>query len=175
MNQLDQPGVLAYKDAHVGTTPRCERSAIGVDLRDDWPAALRARDFDPQAPTAWIAEGLLPYLPPEAQAELLGRITDLAAPGSTLAFDRIAGDPGAGDRLENLSERSGIDMSSLIAGGEGGDLGGLLRTGGWDVEQETTAALAERYGRDLTDPFGADSAASRRGSTPVPRHGRLRG
>ena len=38
-----------------------------VDLRNDWPAALIATGFDPDRPTAWLAEGLLMYLPAEAQ------------------------------------------------------------------------------------------------------------
>ncbi len=156
--ELDQPGVFQFKDAALdaqGAGPRCTRSAIGIDLRDDWPAALEASGFERQRPTAWVAEGLLPYLPPEAQSGLLEAIHELAAPGSVLALDRIAGDPTAGERLRGLSERSGIDMESLLAGGNGEDPAASLRARGWRAYEETTATLAARYGRDLSDPFAA--------------------
>jgi methyltransferase (TIGR00027 family) len=154
--ELDQPDVLGFKDATLaaqGAEPRCVRSAIGLDLRGDWPAALKAGGFERSRPAVWIAEGLVPYLAPGAQSGLLSRIHELAAPGSVLALDRISGDPTAGNRLRDLSERSRIDMQSLLARGEGSDLGALLRTKGWEADEEPTTALADRYGRDLSDPF----------------------
>jgi O-methyltransferase involved in polyketide biosynthesis len=39
------------------------------------------RRIRPARPTAWSAEGLLGYLPPEAQDRLLDTITELSAPG----------------------------------------------------------------------------------------------
>ena len=59
----------------------------GIDLRDDWPAALRRNGFDDTQPTAWSAEGLLVYLPPDAQDRLFDDITALSAPGSRLATE----------------------------------------------------------------------------------------
>ncbi|MGI8622890.1 MAG: SAM-dependent methyltransferase [Solirubrobacteraceae bacterium] len=154
--ELDQLGVLEFKDATLGAhraEPRCARSTIGIDLRDDWPAALKAHGFAPTLATAWVAEGLLPYLPPNAQSDLCHKIHRLSAPGSVLVFDRIAGDPTSGDRLRGLSERSGIDMQSLLASGEGEDLAALLRSSGWRTDETPGTALADRYGRDLSDPF----------------------
>ena len=46
------------------------------------------------SPTAWSAEGLLPYLPPEAQDRLFDNITALSAPGSRLATEHVP-DPNA--------------------------------------------------------------------------------
>ncbi len=63
--EIDQPGVIEFKTrtlADLGATPNAEHQAIGIDLRDDWPAALRAGGFNVDQPTAWSAEGLLPYL-----------------------------------------------------------------------------------------------------------------
>ncbi|GAB4992851.1 hypothetical protein MAHJHV60_24270 [Mycobacterium avium subsp. hominissuis] len=45
--------------------------------------------FDKGQPTAWIAEGLFGYLPPEAQDRLLDNITALSAEGSRLACEAI--------------------------------------------------------------------------------------
>ena len=58
-----------------------------MDLRFDWPSALIAAGFDPSQPTAWSAEGLLGYLPPEAQDKLLDTITELSAIGSRVAVE----------------------------------------------------------------------------------------
>jgi methyltransferase (TIGR00027 family) len=160
--ELDQQEVLAFKEGTLnarGVEPRCVRCAIGVDLRDKWPAALEAGGFERNRATAWIAEGLLPYLKPAAQSTLLDAIHELAAPGSLLVFDRIAGDL-SGDRVGRLSERSGIDMQTLLAGGEGEDLAALLRAEGWEVDEAPTALLAARYGRDLRDPFASDTEDS---------------
>ena len=71
--EIDAPMVLAFKDsvlAGQGAVPRCDRRAVAADLRTDWPAALREAGFDPAAPTAWLAEGLFPYLTDEALGEI---------------------------------------------------------------------------------------------------------
>jgi methyltransferase (TIGR00027 family) len=167
--ELDQEGVLGFKDEVLSgqaVDPRCARSAIPIDLRDDWPSALHEGGFDSTQPTAWVAEGLLPYLPPEAQSNLVAQVRGLSAPGSTLAFDRIVGDAAAGARLRGLSERSGIDIERLLAGGDADDLGGLLSAGGWEVEEQPTASIAERYLRDLSDPFATPDDGSRASEPP---------
>src|ERR1700752_4236085 len=67
--EVDQPQVIEFKTrtlAQLGAAPTADRRGVAVDLRDDWPAALRTAGFDPARPTAWSAEGLLGYLPPEA-------------------------------------------------------------------------------------------------------------
>ncbi len=161
--ELDQQDVLEFKDAtlaSLGAEPRCARTTIGIDLRDDWPTALQAGGFEPVRSTVWVAEGLLPYLAPGARSELCHNINGLSAPASVLAFDRIAGDPRSGHRLHELSERSGIDMQSLITEGEGEDLAALLRAHGWRADEWPSAALADQYGRDLTDPFADGSRRS---------------
>ncbi|ORA80083.1 SAM-dependent methyltransferase [Mycolicibacter kumamotonensis] len=88
--ELDQPQVLAYKSyvlSQRGIRPGAQRREVAVDLREDWPQALRDSGFDPEQPSAWIAEGLLIYLPAEAQAQLFTGIDNLAAPGSHVAVE----------------------------------------------------------------------------------------
>src|SRR5207302_9273240 len=80
--ELDQPRVLEFKSstlAEHGAQPACNRVAVPVDLRQDWPAALRQAGFDASAPSAWSAEGLMPYLPAAAQELLFERAQDLDA------------------------------------------------------------------------------------------------
>jgi methyltransferase (TIGR00027 family) len=94
--ELDQPQVLQFKrevlDRH-GAVPAAERREVAVDLRNDWPRALRENGFDPAKPSAWIAEGLLIYLPATARHQLFTGIDALAAPGSHAAIeDKLAMD-----------------------------------------------------------------------------------
>ena len=93
--ELDQPKVLDFKtstlEAH-GITPLATHVGVPIDLRHDWPAALRAAGFDQGAPTAWAAEGLLPYLTASAQNVLFERIAGLSAPGSRVAVEEFTSD-----------------------------------------------------------------------------------
>src|SRR4051812_26590335 len=80
--ELDQPQVLDFKRdvlARSGERPTAERREIAVDLRGDWPQALKQSGFDPSKPSAWVVEGLLVYLPATAQAELFAGIHELTA------------------------------------------------------------------------------------------------
>lgn len=88
--ELDQPQVLDFKRqvlADRGETPAADRREVAVDLRDDWIGALTAAGFDPHQPTAWLAEGLLMYLPAAAQEDLFAGIDTLSAPGSWTAVE----------------------------------------------------------------------------------------
>lgn len=91
--ELDQPQVLDFKRqvlARHGDAPTAERREVAVDLRHDWPQALRDSGFDPAKPSAWIAEGLLIYLPATAQNQLFSGVDALAAPGSHVAVEEAA-------------------------------------------------------------------------------------
>ncbi len=90
--EIDQPQVIEFKAttlAKLGAAPQAELRTVAVDLRNDWPKALAEAGFDKSQPTAWIAEGLFGYLPPEAQDRLLDNITALSADGSRLACEAI--------------------------------------------------------------------------------------
>ena len=90
--EIDQPKVLEYKAATLaehGVRPSADCREVAIDLRQDWPAALKAAGFDPARPTAWLAEGLLMYLPAEAQDRLFEQITELSAPGSRVSAEAV--------------------------------------------------------------------------------------
>lgn len=91
--EIDQPKVLAYKSTTLAAhdvSPSAERREVPIDLRQDWPTALRAAGFDSAAPTAWLAEGLLMYLPADTRVRLFDQITELSAPGSRITADTVA-------------------------------------------------------------------------------------
>jgi methyltransferase (TIGR00027 family) len=144
--ELDQPDVINFKAktlTKIGAKPRADRHAVAIDLRYDWPKALLDNGFDPTQPTAWIAEGLLIYLPPEAQDLLFDRINELSAPGSRVATEHIPDVSMFSDeRSKQISDRlkkygHDIEMSDLIYHGERSHVIEYLTGHGWDVMART--------------------------------------
>ena len=144
--EVDQPQVIDFKSrtlAELGVAPTADRRTVAIDLRDDWPTALRAAGFDPTRQAAWSAEGLLGYLPPEAGDRLLDTITDLSAPGSRLAVES-APNPEPGDedkmreRMQHISERwrahgFDLDMAVLVYFGDRNEAASYLAERGWSL------------------------------------------
>jgi methyltransferase (TIGR00027 family) len=162
--EIDQPKVLAFKvetlQAH-GVNPVARYVPVPIDLRQDWPKALREAGFDSSEPTAWSAEGLLPYLPADAQDLLFERIHRLSARGSRIAVESF----GAGffdsdylasrrEHLRRLSEEAGgadgrdaFDVQDLWYIEERTDVGEWLSRHCWQVTSTDAADLMTRYGR----------------------------
>jgi methyltransferase (TIGR00027 family) len=158
--EIDQPEVIEFKTrtlADLGATPTAELRTIAIDLRDDWPAALRAKGFDTAQPTAWSAEGLLPYLPADAQDRLFDNITALSAPGSQLATEHVP-DPNAftGERLKQISERwrtFGFDLNAedLFYIGDRAVVVDYLTEHGWQVDPHSARELYARNGFEFPE------------------------
>jgi methyltransferase (TIGR00027 family) len=112
-----------------------------MDLRYDWASALLEAGFDPQAPTAWSAEGLLGYLPPDAQDRLLDTVTELSAPGSRIAIDTAppsnpAEQEESREKMETISAHwrdngFDLDFGSLVYLGERNEASAYLAGLGW--------------------------------------------
>jgi methyltransferase (TIGR00027 family) len=157
--EVDQPQVIEFKTrtlAELGAEPAATLRAVGIDLRDDWPTALRANGFDTSQPTAWIAEGLLVYLPPDAQDRLFDNITALSAPGSRLATEQVPNmdafsDEKSQERRERMRRLLNVDMSELVYHGERNHVIDYLTTHGWDVTARDTPELYAANGFTLPD------------------------
>jgi methyltransferase (TIGR00027 family) len=154
--EVDQPKVVAFKTetmAGLGATPTAERRTVSIDLREDWPAALRNSGFDDTKPAAWSAEGLLMYLPPEAQDRLFDHITALSAPGSQLATEyHPDSGPTMGERGQAMSDRwadlgCDVDLSGLFYEGERNNVADYLSDRGWQVVTRARRELFGDYGR----------------------------
>ena len=166
--EVDQPDVIDFKTTtmvDLGAAPTATRRAVGIDLREDWPAALRDHGFDATAPTAWLAEGLLIYLPPEAQDRLLDTVTALSTPGSAVATEYVPGimdfdDTRSTEMASNLRQHGlDLDMPALIYSGPRNNVMDYLRGMGWQVTGVPGAELFRRSGlqppdRDDYDPLG---------------------
>jgi methyltransferase (TIGR00027 family) len=156
--EIDQPKVIEFKTItmeSIGATPTAERRAVAVDLRDDWPAALRHSGFDETEPTAWSAEGLLVYLPPEAQDRLFDNITSLSAPGSQLATEYH---PDGGAAMSERAKTMGtpwrdhgfdVDFTQLFYPGERNPVAEYLTGHGWQVSARTRPEVFAGYGREF--------------------------
>ncbi|MDG4663971.1 class I SAM-dependent methyltransferase [Mycobacterium sp. 236(2023)] len=157
--EIDQPEVIEFKAttlAGLGASPSTNLKTVAIDLRNDWPSALAEAGFDASAPTAWIAEGLLGYLPPDAQDRLLDTIGELSAPGSRLAVEAVPShnDVDHDEMREKMKESTDrwrshgfdLDFSELVFLGDRNDVTEYLRTGGWTVEGTPTNDLLVRYG-----------------------------
>ena len=155
--ELDAPKVLEFKD-HVltgqGAQPRCRRRTVAVDLREDWPTALRQAGFQAGRPTAWLAEGLLPFLPDGAKDSLFARVGKLSAAGSQIAVEHISGDVATLLRepvFQNMAERLGLDLAELWPGDQHYDPAQWLADHGWAVCTARAVDIAQRYQRPLDE------------------------
>jgi methyltransferase (TIGR00027 family) len=164
--EIDQPKVLGYKtstlDAH-GAVPKARRVPVAVDLRDDWPAALIAAGFDPAQPTAWLAEGLLPYLPGDAQDRLFDLVTAHSAAGSQLAVEAFNLHPSQyspekraarRERTAQLRERLGLDLdvdTLVYTDDTRADAAEWLAEHGWRVDAVPSAEEMTRLGRPASE------------------------
>ncbi|WP_024440283.1 MULTISPECIES: class I SAM-dependent methyltransferase [unclassified Mycobacterium] len=159
--EIDQPKVLAYKEQTLtanNVTPAAERRTVAIDLRQDWPAALTTAGFDAAAPTAWLAEGLLMYLPAEGQDRLFDQVTALSAPGSRIAAE-TAGNHRSDERRQQMAERfkkiaetvgltQSLDIQDLIYSDEDrASVRGWLDEHGWQAASQPSTAEMRRLNR----------------------------
>jgi methyltransferase (TIGR00027 family) len=167
--EIDQPEVIAFKTttmADLGAEATAQRRTVAIDLREDWPSALKEAGLDTTEPIAWSAEGLLVYLPPEAQDRLFDNIAALSAPGSRIATEHMDLRNIPADWAERLTERSrrigsDINLAELFYTGDRNTAADYLSAHGWRVDIRTTAQSYADHGFELPDDelasFGPNS------------------
>jgi methyltransferase (TIGR00027 family) len=151
--ELDLPEVLAFKDTVLATRnaiPRCVRTTVPADLREDWTAKLATAGFDRTVPAAWLAEGLLLYLTADEAGRLLAGVTGLSAPGSQLSFEH---NPAASATLTAHTRHMPAmqEYTTLWKGGLGAGAPRWLTGHGWQPCFRELSALAASYGRPAPD------------------------
>jgi methyltransferase (TIGR00027 family) len=163
--ELDQSRVLEFKAstlAEQGAHPACNRVAVPVDLRQDWLDVLREAGFNASVPSAWSAEGLMPYLPAAAQDLLFDRVHGLTSTGSRVAVEALGPkflDPEFRarrrermDRIRSLMaqvdpQREVPRTDELWYFEEREDVGEWFRRHGWRVTVTPAEELMAGYGR----------------------------
>ena len=166
--ELDQPKVLEFKQrvlAGHNARPAAHYVAVPIDLRQDWPTALRDKGFNPSRPTVWSAEGLLPYLPAEAQGLLFERIDELSAESSRITVEAFGADFFSADAVERRRARMAEARRAAAEAGHDdipdtaalwyfeprADVAQWLTERGWEVETIGAPALMEHYQRRPSD------------------------
>ena len=155
--EVDTHPIFDYKHAVLTEEPGTRRVPVVADLREDWPSALHAAGFDPAAPTAWLAEGLLMYLDADDCDRLLRTIEGLSGPGSWIALEYFGGNV---PTESSLTEEANDDDRAITA-----FIGSLFRAGppdepapwltqhGWRSEVSSVAEQAHRWGRPVPEFF----------------------
>ena len=171
--EIDQPKVLEYKSATLAqhdVEPSAQRREVPIDLRFDWPKALRDAGFDASVATAWLAEGLLMYLPADAQDRLFEQITELSATGSRIAVEAVGIQ--AEDRreqmrarFERMAEQFGIeaalDIQELVYDDpDRSDVAVWLDDHGWRSDAVQSGDEMRRLGRFVELEYADDNAFS---------------
>ncbi|MDT5347185.1 MAG: hypothetical protein QOH91_472 [Mycobacterium sp.] len=167
--EIDQPEVIEFKTATIaglGAEPTADIRAVAIDLRHDWPSALRQAGFDTERPAAWAAEGLLGFLPPEAQDRLLDNVTALSADGSRLVAEIFLGSDANQEALNAATlkwQEQGLDVALENLGfpGERNDVATYLTERGWRTDRTSLNELLADSGlpvqstdADPNAPFG---------------------
>jgi methyltransferase (TIGR00027 family) len=163
--EIDLPEVLQYKAATLaehGAVPTAERREVAIDLRHDWPAALKAAGLDSARPTAWLAEGLVMYLPAEAQDRLLEQVGELSAPGSRIAVEAVwrHGEEGRAQMRErwiavaaDLGVEHTVDFADLVYDDPlRADVTAWLNAHGWTASGIESTGEMRRLGRWVEVP-----------------------
>jgi methyltransferase (TIGR00027 family) len=169
--EVDRPEVLEFKTAtlaELDATPTADRRMVATDLRQNWPAALWHAGFNAHQPTAWIAEGLLGYLPPDARDRLLDNITALSADGSRFAVDSVP-NLGQADQdhfrqriitlLQSWHDHGfDVDMTDMVYLDDHNDVAEYLDTHGWETVGASTSELFLANGLDPITEHDDDRA-----------------
>ncbi|MET9486521.1 SAM-dependent methyltransferase [Nocardia sp. NPDC006630] len=151
--ELDRPQVLEFKRetlTKAGHKPRAQRHEVPVDLREDWPKALRESGFDPSLPSAWLVEGLLIYLPPAAQDQLFDAIDALSAPGSRIAIEQMDPLPEAATTAMADSD-GGSDWVRLIYNEPRSEATAWFGNRGWTGDRVYLTDYIQELGQPLAD------------------------
>ncbi|MEV6856863.1 class I SAM-dependent methyltransferase [Streptomyces microflavus] len=152
--EIDREEVLAFKHQvldGLSAAPKAARVPVPMDLRADWAGALPGAGFDPAAPSVWLVEGLLFYLPPAAETYLIDTVDRLSTAGSALAFE-VKLDK---DLLEYrdsplytaTKHQIGIDLLDLFDRGPRPDSAGNLTDKGWSTSVHTPFDFTRRHRR----------------------------
>ncbi|WP_067668695.1 SAM-dependent methyltransferase [Nocardia miyunensis] len=154
--ELDRPQVLDFKRgtlADAGIKPLADRREVAVDLRDEWLDALRGNGFDPSAPTAWLVEGLLIYITPDAQDQLFSTLDSASAAGSRAAIEQMTPLPRESytelTESEQAGDEAGSDWARLIYNEPRSDAAQWFSERGWDAERTELADCLRAAGRPL--------------------------
>jgi methyltransferase (TIGR00027 family) len=156
--EVDQRPVLELKEARlasVSAAPRCRRIAVGADLTGEWANELVEAGFHTDAPSIFLAEGLLGYLEEPGVHRLLAAIDQLTVSGSNLLAD-VSGQsaldaPNSAFWYKRLADNG---IANARYGTD--DPEGLLATHGWKAHVSQYGDAGANFGRWPFPPVRRD-------------------
>ena len=173
--EIDQPAVQDFKasvlESH-GAAPLAKLHSVPTDLRDaHWPDALERAGWQRSSPTAWLVEGLLPYLTSTEHDQLFRLVTRISATGSRLAAEVYHHSTHLGEqRLAKWRDEAdamveavgaGVDVTEYIKHQDTSDTESWLTRNGWTAGSRDSRGEMARLGRpiptDLADVAPASS------------------
>jgi IstB-like ATP binding protein len=138
---------------------------VPIDLRQDWPTALRSRRAStPASRRRGRPRGWLPYLPANGQDLLFQRISELSAQGSRAAVEAFGAgffDPeylaGRRERVRQMREQAGVsddapDVADLWFIEERTEVTDWFSAHGWEVSRRESRSAALRETKAGLDP-----------------------
>jgi methyltransferase (TIGR00027 family) len=173
--EIDQPAVHDFKASVLqshGATPRAELRSVPVDLRDaHWPDALESVGWQRSSSTAWLVEGLLPYLTSAEHDQLFRVVTRLSASGSHLAAEVYHHQTAhlGEQRLTKWREEAdamadeigaGVDVTQYIKHQDTRDTESWLTRNGWTTASRDSHVEMAHLGRPIPDDLADIAPAS---------------
>ncbi|MFH7341072.1 SAM-dependent methyltransferase [Streptomyces sp. KHY 26] len=134
-----------------GARPAVPYRFVAADLETNWARKLREAGFDPRQPSAWVIEGVIPYLPASVERDLLATVSALSAEGSVIGYEILRGQET--DEIRNNSlyadteEKVGVHLGGLFSGDARPDSAAALTAAGWEMSGESVYGFTRRYGR----------------------------
>ncbi|MGW5496985.1 SAM-dependent methyltransferase [Streptomyces olivaceoviridis] len=152
--EVDRSDLFAFKQdvlGAMGVRPAVGDHQVVADLESNWARRLRAAGFDPVRPTAWVIEGVIPYLPAPVERGLLATVSALSVPGSAIAYEILQAQDTAKIRENSLygqtKQKMGVHLSGLFSDDTRPDSARALAETGWEVSEEPVHRFTEQYGR----------------------------
>ncbi|WP_216893585.1 SAM-dependent methyltransferase [Nocardia alni] len=160
--ELDRAPVLEFKRDTLGAagiTPLADRHEVAVDLREEWLEALRDSGFDASLATAWLLEGLLIYVTPEAQDRLFATIASAGVRHSRVAVEQMMPLPRevyqeltTPEEVDGEVAETQGDWARMIYNDPRSDAAQWFSDNGWYAERVELLDYLRAQGRAAPDP-----------------------
>ncbi|MEV3874366.1 SAM-dependent methyltransferase [Streptomyces sp. NPDC049906] len=142
--EVDLPALLEARNQRLARTrhslrPGCRRVEVAADLSGPWRQHVEDAGFDPEAPTLWLVEGLLPYLDAGACRTLLRTVREMSAPGSRLWCDHVHPDVFTASHYAPVL--TSLDELGVLWASGWTDPRAQLTAEGWDARSWTVEEL----------------------------------
>jgi methyltransferase (TIGR00027 family) len=158
--ELDTVEMLDFKQAvidRIRIDARAQIIPVAGDLKQDWPTALGRAGFSAEQPTVWVIEGLMGYLTPTENDQLIARVSQRSAPGSLLIAVYADGDPlTILKSTEDRGDQSTDYLRDMVTVGPDAEPEPWLAGHGWTATISTIRHQAHQSGRGVPPAMDPD-------------------